>query len=104
MLLAKELLERGERQAVIDYLELCKKFCPYMLKEFEAWIATARKGGVPGRRHRGLRVRRLARGHFPPASGVVRVTANNAQRASVFSPEVTKSTTAARAGPARAWH
>lgn len=47
MVLAKELLEKGEKQTVLEYLELCKKFWPYGTKQLETWIGTIRKGGIP---------------------------------------------------------
>ena len=47
MSLAKELLERGERESVIEYLELCKKFWGYKKDLLERWIQTIKSGGTP---------------------------------------------------------
>jgi hypothetical protein len=47
MSLAKELLERGERESVIEYLELCKKFWDYKKDLLERWIQTIKSGGTP---------------------------------------------------------
>ncbi len=47
MALAKELLNLGERQTVIEYLELCKKFWTHDANRLEAWTKTIREGGIP---------------------------------------------------------
>jgi len=47
MALASELLERGEKQTVIEYLELCKSFWSYGTKKLQGWIDTIRSGGMP---------------------------------------------------------
>ncbi len=47
MSLAKELLERGERDTVIEYLELCKKFWSYPRNPLERWIQTVKAGRMP---------------------------------------------------------
>ena len=46
MALAKELLERGEKETVIEYLELCKKFWGYKRDLLERWIETVKSGGI----------------------------------------------------------
>lgn len=47
MLLAKALLERGERDAVIEYFESCRSFWTMGAKQLDAWTATVRSGGMP---------------------------------------------------------
>ncbi len=47
MSLAKELLERGERESVIEYLELCKTFWSYPRNPLEPWIQTIKAGRMP---------------------------------------------------------
>jgi tetratricopeptide (TPR) repeat protein len=47
MTLAKELLEKGERDAVIAYLQACAKFWKTGGAELQAWIATVKHGGTP---------------------------------------------------------
>jgi len=47
MALAKELLEKGEREVVLEYFSLCKAFWKMGGQRLEAWAATVRKGGVP---------------------------------------------------------
>jgi outer membrane lipoprotein-sorting protein len=47
MLLAKGLLENGERDAVLEYLESCRAFWKMGEKQLDAWIATLRGGGMP---------------------------------------------------------
>jgi len=46
MLLAKELLEQGEQDIVLEYLELCGKFWKKTDK-LKRWAATVRGGGIP---------------------------------------------------------
>jgi hypothetical protein len=46
MILAKELLEKGEREAVIQYFQLCANFWPNH-SQLEAWTATVKAGGIP---------------------------------------------------------
>ena len=47
MALAGELLKKGERQAVLDYLELCRKFWKTGAAKLDAWSDTIRSGGTP---------------------------------------------------------
>lgn len=47
MSLAKELLERGEKATVIEYLQLCKKFWTYPHNPLDAWIRTIQAGQQP---------------------------------------------------------
>jgi hypothetical protein len=45
MSLAKELVEHGERDTVVSYLEECQKFWPN--PRLTAWIRTIQSGGMP---------------------------------------------------------
>lgn len=45
MALAKELLERGEKDTVIQYLELCKRF--WKNPALDAWLQSIKAGGTP---------------------------------------------------------
>jgi tetratricopeptide (TPR) repeat protein len=47
MTLAKELLEKGEREAVLAYLQNCEEFWKMGRGKLEEWIATAKTGGIP---------------------------------------------------------
>jgi len=47
MALAKELLEKGERETVITYLESCAKFWKMGHDDLQNWIATIKGGGTP---------------------------------------------------------
>ncbi len=48
MVLAKELLDRGEKEIVLQYLRLCEKFWSYdREKKLETWISEIEKGSVP---------------------------------------------------------
>lgn len=47
MMLAKELLEKGEKKPVIEYLDLCKQFWKMDNGRLEAWKAEIQKGQVP---------------------------------------------------------
>ena len=47
MTLAKELLERGERDAVIKYLQLCDKFWESGHMRVKEWLAAIQAGNVP---------------------------------------------------------
>jgi hypothetical protein len=46
MELAKELLERGERDAVVHYFQLCANFWKNH-SELDSWTATVKGGGIP---------------------------------------------------------
>ena len=46
--LAKDLLEKGERDVVIQYLELCRKFWKMHRGELDQWIQEIKDGKVPG--------------------------------------------------------
>lgn len=45
--LAKDLLERGERAAVLEYFELCSKFWEMGAEKLAAWRAAIERGDVP---------------------------------------------------------
>jgi hypothetical protein len=45
--LAKDLLEKGERDAVIQYLELCRKFWKLDNGRLDQWIKEIKAGKVP---------------------------------------------------------
>jgi hypothetical protein len=45
--LAKDLLEKGERDAVIQYLELCRKFWKMDNGRLDQWIKEIKAGKVP---------------------------------------------------------
>jgi TonB family protein len=47
MILASELLEKGQRDAVLEYLSLCKKFWSMGASKLDAWIDVIRAGGKP---------------------------------------------------------
>jgi TonB family protein len=47
MLLAKKLLEIGDRDAVLEYLSLCRRFWLDGKDKLDEWSATVRGGGVP---------------------------------------------------------
>jgi tetratricopeptide (TPR) repeat protein len=47
MTLAKELLEKGERDAVITFLQACGKFWKMGADQLPNWIATIKGGGMP---------------------------------------------------------
>jgi hypothetical protein len=47
MLLAKELLAKGEQQVVIQYFELCAKFWKHQEGRLDGWKAVVIKGGIP---------------------------------------------------------
>jgi len=47
MTLAKELLEKGERDAVLAYLQSCAKFWEMAGDNLQAWTATIKGGGIP---------------------------------------------------------
>jgi tetratricopeptide (TPR) repeat protein len=45
--LAKDLLERGERDAVLQYFELCRSFWKSGGRQLDAWSAAVKSGGTP---------------------------------------------------------
>lgn len=47
MTLANELLKRGEREAVLDYFALCRKFWKLGGSQLDAWSDAIRKGETP---------------------------------------------------------
>lgn len=47
MLLAKELLAKGEREVVIEYFDLCAKFWELHKDQLDDWKAIVIKGGIP---------------------------------------------------------
>lgn len=47
MALAKDLLERGETKAVLDYFELCGKFWKLGQDRLDAWTTAVKAGEVP---------------------------------------------------------
>jgi TonB family protein len=47
MTLASELLEKGQRDAVLEYLTLCKKFWTLGSTQLDTWIDAIRTGGKP---------------------------------------------------------
>ena len=47
MRLASELLERGQRDAVLEYLALCKKFWTMGASRLDTWTDAIRTGGKP---------------------------------------------------------
>jgi hypothetical protein len=47
MALAKELLDKGERDAVLEFFTLCKAFWKDRAKQLDEWSDTVRKGGIP---------------------------------------------------------
>ncbi len=51
MRLAKTLLEAGEKDAVVKYLESCKLFWKSEDGRLDSWIAAIRGGGMPYFRH-----------------------------------------------------
>ena len=47
MSLAKDLLEKGERQAVLDYFELCRKFWKMDNGRLNDWSQEVKAGKIP---------------------------------------------------------
>jgi len=47
MSLAKELLERGEKDVVLQYLELCKSFWTSSRGQPDRWIEEIKAGKIP---------------------------------------------------------
>jgi hypothetical protein len=52
MSLAKELLDKGEREVVLKYFRLCARFWKSGKNELTTWIATVQEGRVPEFRSR----------------------------------------------------
>ena len=47
MTFANDLVEHGEKETVIDYLELCKRFWEMNDGRLDSWIAAIKGGGNP---------------------------------------------------------
>jgi tetratricopeptide (TPR) repeat protein len=47
MSLAKELLEKGEKEAVLEFFDLCSRFWKMDRGRLKAWAATVKQGGIP---------------------------------------------------------
>lgn len=47
MQLAKELLERGEREVVLEYFDLCKKFWTSPRRDLEQWAEEVKSNRIP---------------------------------------------------------
>ena len=47
MMLAKELLERGKKQVVLEYFELCSKFWKHGADRLDEWNAAVHAGMTP---------------------------------------------------------
>ena len=47
MTLALELLEKGQRDVVLQYFDLCRRFWTGGSQQLEAWSKTVRAGGIP---------------------------------------------------------
>ena len=47
MTLAKELLEKGEREIVISYFRLCGKFWKMGTERLKNWTSIVKRGGIP---------------------------------------------------------
>jgi tetratricopeptide (TPR) repeat protein len=47
MSLAKELLEAGESEVVLDYFHLCEEFWKYGEKRLATWTEVVKEGGIP---------------------------------------------------------
>jgi len=47
MKLAKELLEKGERDAVLQYFASCRKFWKMGSAKLDEWSASVRQGSIP---------------------------------------------------------
>jgi len=45
--LAKELIEKGERDAALEYFAICRTFWKMGGTRLDAWTATVRSGGIP---------------------------------------------------------
>lgn len=47
MTLAKELIEEGERKAVLEFFDLCSRFWKMDRGRLKEWAATVEEGGIP---------------------------------------------------------
>ena len=47
MMLAKELLEKGEKEIVLEYFQLCSKFWKSGRNRLKQWADVVEKGQVP---------------------------------------------------------
>jgi hypothetical protein len=47
MMLAKELLEKGQRSVVLEYFQLCGKFWAYDRGQLARWTEQVKTGGIP---------------------------------------------------------
>ena len=47
MILAKELLEKGERDIVLEYFDLCSKFWEMDQGRLNAWRAAVKQSKIP---------------------------------------------------------
>jgi hypothetical protein len=47
MILASELLDKGQRDAVLEYLSLCKNFWKLGGARLDGWIDVIKSGGKP---------------------------------------------------------
>ncbi len=47
MVLARELLARGERDVVLDYLERCSSFWQYGADKLSRWAGAIERGKTP---------------------------------------------------------
>ncbi len=47
MILASELLKKGESDVVLQYFDLCRKFWKMGGAQLDSWSETVRKGGKP---------------------------------------------------------
>jgi hypothetical protein len=47
MALAKELLEKGETDAVVSYIDLCRKFWKMGSEQLNLWSAAVKEGRLP---------------------------------------------------------
>jgi hypothetical protein len=47
MTLSRELLEKGERDVVLQYFVLCRRFWASGSQQLDAWTKTVREGGIP---------------------------------------------------------
>ena len=47
MMLAKELLDKGQKDVVLEYFQLCGKFWDMGKDDLKDWTETVKKGGIP---------------------------------------------------------